>query len=91
MTPRLVTLYIKNIKSECRLVNYHEDQINLSIGNNNFMYIHTHAHTHLSLAPASQHHLERRPVHRNVATWQTSEVVGRAPKTCNSYPDAIFK
>ena len=22
-----------------------------------------------------QHHLERRPVHRNVATWQTSEVV----------------
>ena len=24
----------------------------------------------------SQHHLERRPVRRNVATWQTSEVVG---------------
>ena len=23
-----------------------------------------------------QHHLESRPVHRNVATWQTSEVVG---------------
>ena len=22
-----------------------------------------------------QHHLERKPVHRNVATWQTSEVV----------------
>ena len=38
-----------------------------------------------------QHHLERRSVHRNVATWQTSEVVGRAPKNCNSYPDAIFK
>ena len=24
----------------------------------------------------NQHHLERRPVHRNVAKWQTSEVVG---------------
>ena len=36
----------------------------------------------------NQHYLERRPVHRNVATWQTSEVVGRAPK---NYPDAIFK
>ena len=39
----------------------------------------------------NQHHLERRPVHRNVATWQTSEVVGRAAINCNSYPDAIFK
>ena len=39
----------------------------------------------------NQHHLERRPVRRNVTTWQTSEVVGRAPKNCNSYPDAIFK
>ena len=27
-----------------------------------------------------QHHLERRHIHRKVATWQTSEVVGRAPK-----------
>ena len=35
-----------------------------------------------------QHHLERRPVHRNVAT---SEVVGRAPKNCNSDLDEIFK
>ena len=25
-----------------------------------------------------------KPVHRNVATWQTSEVVGMAPKNCNS-------
>ena len=39
----------------------------------------------------NQHHLERRPVHKNVETWQTSEVVGKAPKNCNSYPDAIFK
>ena len=38
-----------------------------------------------------QHHLETRPAHRNVATSQTSEVVGRAPKNCNSYLDAIFK
>ena len=27
-----------------------------------------------------QHHLERRPVHRSLATSQTSEVVDRAPK-----------
>ena len=39
----------------------------------------------------NQHHLDRKPVHRNVATLQTSEVVDRAPKNCNSYPDAIFK
>ena len=38
-----------------------------------------------------QHHLKRRPDHRKVATSQTSELVGKAPKTCNSYPDAIFK
>ena len=38
-----------------------------------------------------QHHLKTKPAHRNVATSQTSEVVGRAPKNCNSYPDAIFK
>ena len=24
-------------------------------------------------------------------TWQTSEIVDRAPKKCNYYPDAIFK
>ena len=39
----------------------------------------------------NQHHLKRRPVHRKVATTQTSELVDKAPKTCNSYPDAIFK
>ena len=39
----------------------------------------------------SQHHLKRRPDHRKLATSQTSELVGKAPKTCNSYPDAIFK
>ena len=39
----------------------------------------------------NQHHLKRRPDHRKVATSQTSELVGKAPKTCNSYPDAIFK
>ena len=38
----------------------------------------------------SQHHLDRRPVHRNVGTWLTSEVVDRVPKNCNSYQDAIF-
>ena len=38
----------------------------------------------------NHHHLERMPVHRNVAMWQTSEVAGMAPKNCNSYPDAIF-
>ena len=38
-----------------------------------------------------QHPLKRRPDHRKVATSQTSELVGKAPKTCNSYPDAIFK
>ena len=38
----------------------------------------------------NQHHLETRPVHRNMAPSQTSEV-GRAPKNCNSYLDAIFK
>ena len=32
-----------------------------------------------------------RPGHRSLATSQTSELVGKAPKTCNSYPDAIFK
>ena len=36
-------------------------------------------------------HLKRMPAHRKVATSQTSELVGKAPKTCNSYPDAIFK
>ena len=40
---------------------------------------------------STQHHLETRPAHRKVATSQTSEPVGKAPKTCNSYPDAIFK
>ena len=39
----------------------------------------------------NQHHLKRMPAHRKVATSQTSELVGKAPKTCNSYPDAIFK
>ena len=34
---------------------------------------------------------KRRPDHRKVATSQTSELVGKAPKNCNSYPDAIFK
>ena len=34
---------------------------------------------------------ETRPGHRSMATSQTSELVGKAPKTCNSYPDAIFK
>ena len=38
-----------------------------------------------------QHHLKRRPDHRKVATSQTSELVGKAPNTCNSYPDVIFK
>ena len=38
-----------------------------------------------------QHLLERRPGHRSLATSQTSELVSKAPKTCNSYPDAIFK
>ena len=38
-----------------------------------------------------QHHLKTRPAHRNVAPSQTSEVVGRVTKNCNSYPDAIFK
>ena len=38
-----------------------------------------------------QHYLKRRPDHRKVATSQTSELVGKAPKNCNSYPDAIFK
>ena len=40
---------------------------------------------------SEQHHLKRRPDHRKVATSQTSELVGKAPKTCNSYPDTIFK
>ena len=40
---------------------------------------------------ATQHHLKRRPDHRKVASSQTSELVCKAPKTCNSYPDAIFK
>ena len=39
----------------------------------------------------NQHHLKTRPAHRNVETSQTSEIVGMAPKNCNSYPDAIFK
>ena len=39
----------------------------------------------------NQHLLETRPGHRSLATSQTSELVGKAPKTCNSYPDAIFK
>ena len=47
--------------------------------------------TCIIIAHLNQHHLERRPVDRNVATWQTSEVVGMAPKICNSDPDAIFK
>ena len=38
-----------------------------------------------------QHLLKTRPGHRSLATSQTSELVGKAPKTCNSYPDAIFK
>ena len=38
-----------------------------------------------------QHHLKRMPAHRKVATSQTSELVGKAPKICNSYPVAIFK
>ena len=38
-----------------------------------------------------QHHLETKPGHRSLATSQTSELLGKAPKTCNSYPDAIFK
>ena len=38
-----------------------------------------------------QHLLKTRPSHRSLATSQTSELVGKAPKTCNSYPDAIFK
>ena len=38
-----------------------------------------------------QHHLKRMHADRKVATSQTSELVGKAPKTCNSYPDAIFK
>ena len=38
----------------------------------------------------NQHNLERMPVHINMATWQTSEVVGRAPKNFNSYLDAIL-
>ena len=45
----------------------------------------------LLFTPHNQHQLETRPAHRNVATSQTSEVVGRAPKNCNSYLDAIFK
>ena len=40
---------------------------------------------------SNQHHLKTRPGHRSLATSQTSELVGKAPKTCNSYPDAIFK
>ena len=44
--------------------------------------LNTHSHQHL---------LETRPSHRSLATSQTSELVGKAPKTCNSYPDAIFK
>ena len=39
----------------------------------------------------NQHHLKRMPAHRKVATSQTSELVGKAPKTYNSYPDTIFK
>ena len=39
----------------------------------------------------NQHHLKRRSAHRKVATSQTSELVDKAPKTCNSFPDAIFK
>ena len=39
----------------------------------------------------NQHHLKTRPAHRNMATSQTSEVVGMAQKNCNSYPDVIFK
>ena len=31
-----------------------------------------------------QHHLKRRPDHRKVATLQTSELVGKVPKTCYS-------
>ena len=38
-----------------------------------------------------QHHIETRPDHKSLATSQTSEPVGKAPKTCNSYPDAVFK
>ena len=38
-----------------------------------------------------QHHLKRMLAHRKVTTSQTSQLVGKAPKTCNSYPDAIFK
>ena len=38
-----------------------------------------------------QHLLKTRPSHRSLSTSQTSELVGKAPKTCNSYPDAIFK
>ena len=34
---------------------------------------------------------ERATPSRDKATSQTSELVGKAPKTCNSYPDAIFK
>ena len=39
----------------------------------------------------NQHLIKTRPSHRSLATSQTSELVGKAPKTCNSYPDAIFK
>ena len=39
-----------------------------------------------------QHYLKIIPAQRKVATSQTSELlVGKAPKTCNSYPDSVFK
>ena len=38
-----------------------------------------------------QHYLKIIPAQRKVATSQTSELVGKVPKICNSYPDAIFK
>ena len=40
---------------------------------------------------SNQHLLKTRPSHRSLEMSQTSELVGKAPKTCNSYPDAIFK
>ena len=47
--------------------------------------------SNLDVDGSIQHHLETRPGHRSLATSQTSELVGKAPKTCNSYPDAFFK
>ena len=49
------------------------------------------ASRHIKISWFNQHPLKRRPDYRKVATSQTSELVGKAPKTCNSYPDAIFK